>query len=192
MEEKNNNYQQILQHLFITNEIDSNTQFNEIKNELYYSLFNENANYAYLLTRRKEIQNGISFILFDEDNTAGVFRKISKEPAFFLPRFIIVQGKNYTITRILENAFKKSNTVLIQFYNDSELISIDKKAFFHSSLMRIDIPASVQRIEEKAFSKCQELEKVKFANDSELEYIGKKAFCWSPLKKKSNFQNMLK
>lgn len=81
------------------------------------------------------------------------------------------------IKRIYKSAFAECNKLeCIEFKNDSNLISIDKYAFFHSSLKKIVIPASTVLIGEKAFYQCKNLCLIEFMPNSNLETIENDAF----------------
>lgn len=70
----------------------------------------------------------------------------------------------------------KSNMVSVSLPNTLKVLG--EYAFYSTSIVSVDIPDSVERIEYEAFSNCKNLKTVKFP--SSLTYIGEKAFEGSP------------
>ena len=59
-----------------------------------------------------------------------------------------------------------------------KLRKIGRWAFFHTSLIEVQIPVSVQIIGEGAFNNCRNLSSIVFAEGSQLREIGEEAFSW--------------
>lgn len=68
----------------------------------------------------------------------------------------------------------------IVFASGSCVNTIGRYAFFETSLKEIEIPESVEVIEEEAFCGCVSLCSVTFASGSRLRYIARKAFWECP------------
>lgn len=64
---------------------------------------------------------------------------------------------------------------------NSELRTIEKRAFIHSSIKSIFVPSQVTTICECTFAWCFQLIKVEFASDSKLQMIEKQAFLTSQI-----------
>lgn len=132
-------------------------------------------------------QNGLTFEINENDSTAKVIRsRISNQSVgdIFIPRFINYNTKNYSVLSIGKKAFKNNEKInIISFPPDSEVRTIEKKAFFNSSISSINIPKNVKIIEEETFSGCCNLTTVQFPEDSELHSIRKKAFSRTAIKK---------
>ena len=58
---------------------------------------------------------------------------------------------------------------------------IEKNAFLHSSLEKILIPSSVNKIEEEAFSYCYKLKNFEFSQNSQLTLIERSTFLSSSI-----------
>ena len=103
-QEKSKKYQQIIK-LLANNKIDSYFKFLESKNELFEACQKEDIKFVTILTG-KEINHeiGLSFILNEDDKTAGILRNITATGDFFIPRSITYENQEYTITKIHQNA----------------------------------------------------------------------------------------
>lgn len=177
LNETRSNYQQIIHLLFNKNVIDSSSEFLNIKSELLNSCKKGNVKMVDLLTRKKVNINGLSFVLNEEEMTAGVFRNINAEGNIFIPYSIQYESHEFIVTDIFENAFKNSSIIKsIQFPENSQIITIEKNAFANSSLERISIPQQVTVIFEGCFNCCFNLQKVDFPFQSKLRLIEKEAF----------------
>ncbi|KAK8892608.1 hypothetical protein M9Y10_029847 [Tritrichomonas musculus] len=81
------------------------------------------------------------------------------------------------IKRISSHCFEKCNKLTtVEFEPNSNLISIDEKAFESSMIENIIIPNHVKTIGKNAFCNCQNLKSIKISDDSELEFIDEDAF----------------
>ena len=77
---------------------------------------------------------------------------------------------------------KYSRIKLIQFVSDSKLQTINREAFFNSSIENITIPSSVTLIGKSAFGLCSKLQQIEIPNDSKLQKIDTFAFYSSSIK----------
>ena len=88
---------------------------------------------------------------------------------------IFVEGNDYQVTRIGEDAFRGINLTSVVLSDG--ITSIESSAFSScSSLTSVTIPASVVNIGERAFMDCNSLTSVTFGEDSQLTNIGNLAF----------------
>ena len=69
----------------------------------------------------------------------------------------------------------------VEFERNSQLISIGKRAFSHSSIESISLPETLKTIGKSAFLYCKNLQEVEFPKNSELSLIDKKAFANSSI-----------
>ena len=104
-------HQKINNILFKNKENDSNFRFLRKKRKLFHYCIDENAKFVDLLTRKEVIQNGLSFILFENEKEATVFRNLTAKSDIFIPKSIIYESKEYIITSIAEGAFKNSKQI---------------------------------------------------------------------------------
>ena len=88
---------------------------------------------------------------------------------------IYVEGNDYQVTRIGEDAFRGINLTSVVLSDG--ITSVESSAFSScSSLTSVTIPASVVNIGERAFMDCNSLTSVTFGEDSQLTNIGNLAF----------------
>ena len=131
-----------------------------------------------LLTEKVVIENGIQFLLNEEEKTATVFSYLDTNSIVSIPYSVSYESTEFIVTSIAESAFYDNKKIeSINFTENSDLKIINKKSFSCSSLKSILIPSHVTRICELSFSSCYGLEKVVFSKDSELKTIEKDAFC---------------
>ena len=93
----------------------------------------------------------IIYELDKENSTASI---VGQDDATeeYVPRSIIIEGKEYEITRISPYAFEKSRLTKIKFSPDSKIQSIGEKAFFDCVQYPIFSPDSQITFLYKAFS----------------------------------------
>lgn len=184
LQEQESKYREIINLLFNDKGINSYWNGLIFKSGLYKSCLSTNLKFVELLTRKIVFKGLFTFVLFEENNTATVLCKNFEASNIIIPSKIKYQTKEFTVTKISERSFLNSSDLeTVQFESDSQLRSIEKKAFSNSMLRKIKIPQTVELIEEKAFQKCEELKSVEFEENSKLETIGKKSFYWLTLKK---------
>lgn len=120
-------------------------------------------------------QDGITYDLYD-NNTAIMFRIEKSQDItgdIVLPGTITHNGKDYTLTRIENNAFRESNVLSVTIPNT--VTTIGDAAFYGcSNLTSVTIPNSVSTIEGYAFSDCNKLHSVTIG--AFVQSIGKYAF----------------
>ncbi|MDO4824329.1 MAG: leucine-rich repeat protein [Bacteroidales bacterium] len=101
------------------------------------------------------IKDGITYQLYD-DNTAVLTKGQGASDDIVLPSAIAHNGKDYTLTRIGNNAFSKSNVLSVIIPNT--VTTIGNEAFYHcSSMQSVTIPNSVSTIGGFAFAYCNSL-----------------------------------
>ena len=127
-------------------------------------------------------KDGINFELSNNDHTAKVINSPGAHGDIYIPRSIKHQSIRYIITQINICSFKNNQTIkTIRFSDNSELRSIDKGAFYNSSLQSITIPSHVTYIGEHAFFLCYNLKTIKFTENCELHSIDKDVFTRSSI-----------
>lgn len=125
-------------------------------------------------------KNGLSFELNSNDFTAKIINSPNAQGSIFIPRSIKHLKQEYIITKIGIGSFKCNKKITtIRFPNNSELCTIDKCAFYNSTLTSIQIPPHVSSIGEHAFFLCFNLKEIIFSEDSELKSIDKDVFARS-------------
>lgn len=173
-EQKTKDYQKIISILF-KNEL--NFRFSKRNRELFHYCYDNNVKFVDLLTRKEVIHDGLSFVLFEKEEEAIVFKIITQKSDILIPESIDCGSKKYTVTGICENAFANCKKIrFVKFTNDSKLRFIDNRAFKNSSVFSISIPSTVKRIGESAFSECRSLFRIDFSENSELESFEKNTF----------------
>ena len=110
--------------------------------------------------------DNIVYLINHKEKIAVIIGSKSKLPEnIIIPGSINHKSEKYYITSILSNAFKYSEIKFIEFSSDSRLRTIDKYAFYNSTIEGIKIPSSVTSIGECAFSECMKLEVIEIPND---------------------------
>lgn len=160
--------EQIILNLFNPKGKNSETQY-----KLLNSYKKENFKFKGLLSQiETKEENGLLYVIFKNNMTAGIFRNKSAQNDIIIPRSIFHHSQEFIVTSIIQNSFKNSKKIeSIQFSEDSELRIIGRKAFASSSIRKITIPSHVTEICERTFSNCDLIEKVNFSNKSELRTI---------------------
>lgn len=116
--------------------------------------------------------DGVVYKLYEEHAEAVDY--VGWNSIINLPGEISANGKKYTVTKIADNAFEYSNTI-IEFVIPDSVKVIGKEAFKGTnSLKRIKMGNGVKVIEEGAFIYCVGLEKINLSN--ELTTIKSNAF----------------
>lgn len=157
-------YTQINKILFINNEIDSFIDFLKVKNDLYKACLRNDIKLIDLLTKKKiEHECGFSFALNSANFTATAFPNKIRKAIITVPRSITFNSKEFKVSSFSEGLLKKSKLIrTINFEENSEFRTINKNAFFGSSLVEIEIPQSVIELKEgwccSAYN-CQKLRK---------------------------------
>lgn len=170
-------YRQIIDTLFTNFGIDTRFRFLEVKSELFVACNNEDMKRIELLTGHEIKKDKMSFILNEEEQTAGLFKNFNFNSKILIPRSIIHQSQEYPITVIYEKAFYNCKTLKsICFMEDSELLQIEDSAFSHSNLEEIFIPKKTFEIGQNSFSHCINLKRVVFSDESSFCSIGQYAF----------------
>lgn len=101
------NYHQIIHILFNNNGIDSHSKFLELRSKLNKACSNENYKLVDILTRKKVEKNGLLFVLIVKEGTAGVLQNLTDKNNVITPRSIDYISKEFVVTTIHENSFKK-------------------------------------------------------------------------------------
>lgn len=88
-------YKQIINYLFINNEITTESIFFKGNNELYKACEEENIKKVDLLTRKSIKQNGFSYILNEKSDTAEIFHCFQTKNKIVIPRSVSYKSKEY-------------------------------------------------------------------------------------------------
>lgn len=137
-------------------------------------------------TKIKKIQTeqeGLVYSIQEEEMTASVIGIKPDIIEEIIPHSIIYKSKSYIITSISEKAFNSSRVKSIQFAPDSELQTIEKKAFFKTQIENFTIPPHLTKIDESVFFFCQNLRTIEIPLDSELRTIESDAFFGTQIEK---------
>jgi len=73
-------------------------------------------------------------------------------------------------------AFEDSKLTNITFSADANILSFGYRAFYHSQITQMHVPASVVTIDYYAFAMCENLTRVTFAKDNQLTGVYEGAF----------------
>ena len=94
-------------------------------------------------------ENGLRFEINQENFTSKIIFSPNSKGNIVIPQSINYNSKEYKISTICEGSFKNNKRIKsIEFTEDSELLSIEKDAFYCSSLQSISIPASLIELQE--------------------------------------------
>ena len=98
-------------------------------------------------------KNKLVFILYNEDQTAGVISNDDASENVTIPKSVEYEDQEFKVTSILKYSFKNSKTIKsIYMPQDSELQTIEKESFAYSTIERLLIPSKVTEICEYAYS----------------------------------------
>lgn len=194
LQELKNQYQQIIS--IVSNNkkgLNSYSKYQNLKEKLYNYCLKSNVKFIELLMKTQIIENGMLFVLDEENQTASVLQNLTSIGNVQIPYSIQFQSKEFIVTTILENAFNNSiNIISVTFPDNSEVRSIEKNSFTKCSLKLLFIPSSVAKIGKSAFSNCTHLRKVTFSKNSKLEEIEDFAFSNCKLREIEIPQNVKK
>ncbi|KAK8883896.1 hypothetical protein M9Y10_042997 [Tritrichomonas musculus] len=129
-------------------------------------------------------QNDIIYVLNESIHTSDIQGNNKISGDIVIPRSIQHDGKEYTVTNILESAFERSYLLKsIKFPPDSGLLSIHNDAFRYSSISSINIPPHVTYIGKYAFIWCEKLRNFEIPDNTDLQIIDEYAFSRSSLRR---------
>lgn len=114
---------------------------------------------------------------YDTNNKTAVVKGISKysQERIEIPKTVIHQGEEFTVTRIGEGAFQGCNDLIVVKIPNS-VTAIGSNAFAYcTNLAFVDMPNSVTRIDEEAFYGCSSLVSINLPEN--LYHIGHWAFA---------------
>lgn len=113
------------------------------------------------------LKNYVYFELDDTDFTAKTIQSPRANGSILIPRSVKHRNQQYIVKTLGENSFRDNkNITSIEFADDSELLTIEKEAFFGSSLEKLTIPASVKEFQEGWCSFTPKLTKVEVSPDN--------------------------
>lgn len=118
-------------------------------------------------------ENGISYKLDQKNFTCEIVSSQGAQGTLYIPRSIIYQSKAYLIVSIKKHSFKKNvliNTII--FPDDSELHTIESKAFTNSTIQSITIPSKVINLAEGWCKSTPELTQILISpNNPHFTYL---------------------
>lgn len=95
------------------------------------------------------MENNLIFSINNKEKTAYVIDNYKASGEIFIPRSILHKDQDFIVTRIKEGSFKDCTTIdSISFPDDSEIDTIEKDAFYNSSLKLLFIPSSISNLNE--------------------------------------------
>lgn len=90
-------------------------------------------------------ENGIFYELDQSNFTAQLINSKNGTSSVFVPKYIIHESQKYTITSIGKNAFEDNFLIKsVTFSQDSEVRTINKKAFIYSMIQSLTIPPKLE------------------------------------------------
>lgn len=141
-------FHQVFEFLYHNRGISTHSIYLNIRNELQEACKSENLKFVDLFCREKVEENGLIYVLNENEKTAGVYSTYMTNETVFIPKSIFHNDTEYVITIIFESAFKESKDVKsIQFSEDSQLQIIDKNSL-PFTLESITIPSTVVELRE--------------------------------------------
>ncbi|WP_051208991.1 Ig-like domain-containing protein [Butyrivibrio sp. WCD3002] len=159
----------------------------------------DSSNTAYLEKGTEIIYQNAKYVVSDTGKVTFVELISKKKTSATVPDAITVDGIQYEVTAIADNAFK-NNTKLKKIKIGSNITVIGKNAFSGcKNLKSVTIPAKVEIIGAKAFYKCKSLSSVKIKSKiissigkNAFSKIGKNAKISVPKDKRKDYKNPLK
>ena len=93
--------------------------------------------------------NGLSYILDQENCTANVTKSLYAYGDIFIPRSINYKGKDFLIHQINSDSFQGNENILsVSFSLDSEVKIISRNAFKNSTINSLSLPKSIEQLED--------------------------------------------
>lgn len=116
---------------------------------------------------------GISYSLNKQNHSADITNSPYANGDVIIPCSIIYEYQEYFITCITSNSFTGNKTLnSIKFAENSKLRTISKDSFLHSNLSNIEIPESVEELEEGWCNETSQLFNVSIsAKNPNYKYI---------------------
>ncbi len=134
------------------------------------------ASNANTVTINNDANQSIVYALNSEHTASLTSATIQADLAVDIPGTVVINGKEYPVTRIEAKAFE-GNSNVSEITGGHNLIYIGKEAFSKcKNLKSVDLSETdIKEIAAKAFNGCSKLKKVKLNGDT-LKKVGKKAF----------------
>lgn len=114
-------------------------------------------------------QNHIVYSIQEGEKKVSVvgYEKNSPSIDLIIPRSVNYNSTEYIVTSISVNAFSESRRIKsISFPEDSELTTIERNVFVHSSIQSISIPTSLIDLQ-KGWSSISNINKIKVSSKNE-------------------------
>lgn len=133
------------------------------------------------MSQKEIINNGLKYLLNEDDKTATIFGYDNPAPEVLVPRSIIYNSNEYLVISISDEAFKRSPIRTLKFDPKTELQFIGKHIFAYSPIECVFLPSNIKEIksgfckETYRFKKIEIIrngaENIKFIDDKIL--VGK-------------------
>lgn len=152
------------------------------KEKLYQSCLNEQENLVMINCQKRIKINGLLYNLNvrKKEATLSGYEEVSSN--LFIPRSIEYENEEFSVTKIFQNSFSKSNLIkTVTFDENSELRLIGENSFSHLLIESITIPSKVKKIEKNTFNFTTNMKTIEFEKNSELEAIENSCFSSSSI-----------
>ncbi|KAK8887789.1 hypothetical protein M9Y10_038846 [Tritrichomonas musculus] len=133
-----------------------------------------------MLKTKIKLSNGLIAQLTESNLSAEIIESSKARGSVIVPRHIDYQSKKYVITRIGDNAFSENRVIdSLSFVTDSSVRSIGNKAFSHSSLKSLSIPASLEELDDWWCFCAKNLNTIEVSpNNENFTFIDDKFLIW--------------
>lgn len=139
----------------------------------------------------KIIQNGICYELDIVKRTAKIIFSPNAKGDIIIPHSIKYGNHEYKIKTICEHSFKNNSDIRsISFPQDSELSVIEKYAFYFSSVEKISIPISIEKLEGGWNYKATKLTQISLSKYNKNYMFQNENFIVSKMNRKSRIYDV--
>lgn len=111
-------------------------------------------------------KENIIYSINEETKTAKVIGTEILVYNIFIPHSINHESQEYIVTSISRDAFSESTVQTVNFPNDSAVKTIEKNAFWGSSIKRIFIPSSITNLEDGWCDYTQYLTEIEVSSEN--------------------------
>lgn len=127
-----------------------------------------------------------------KDNAITITRYKGSSQELTIPDKLTIDGQEYPVTAIAEEAFSfsKTNVVLRKVTLPNSLKIIGERAFINNELIELDLPEQVTSIGNDAF-RYNHISTLTISDNSNLQTIGKTAFAYNRLSEVNLPQSLL-
>lgn len=158
---------QIIHILFNSSQLGTCFKLSPIHQQLFKGCQDGNLKKLEILIKKEVTQNGLSYILNEEEKTAILYHNVKAKGDIIIPSSIKFKRKKFFVTQICENAFKNSNGVYsIQFPNDSKITLIEKSSLSCISLKKVIFPSNFDHFKADFFCESEKLNEISFDSNN--------------------------